>query len=94
MRGAIHTVDPAYRTAVEGAFADAKARRFKSAQGYNGNNFNESWAGGVEYHTHQDLKSRDILKQTDRKPYELVSQVMPAHRPTGNVYFGRARLPW
>lgn len=94
MRGAIYTVDPAYRKAVEEAHAAAKEKGLKSAQGYNGNNFNEYWAGGVEYYTHHDPKSREILRQTDPRLYELVSQVMPAHRATGNVYYGRARLPW
>jgi len=94
MRGAIYTVDPAYRKAVEEAHAAAKEKGLKSAQGYNGNNFNEYWAGGVEYYTHHDPKSREVLRQTDPGLYELVSQVMPAHRATGNVYYGRARLPW
>ena len=94
MRGAIYTVDPSYRKAVEDAYADAKAKGIKSAQGYNGNNFNEYWAGGVEYYTHHDPTSRDVLRQTDPKLFELVSKVMPTHRPTGNVYYGRARLPW
>jgi hypothetical protein len=94
MRGAIYTVDPAYRKAVEAAWADAKARGIKSAVGYNGNNFNEYWAGGVEYYTHHDPKSREILREVDPKLHELVSRVMPTHRATGNVYYGRARLPW
>lgn len=94
MRGAIYTVDPTYRKGVEAAYADAKAKGLKSAQGYNGNNFNEYWAGGVEYYAHHDPKSRDVLRQTDPRLYELVSQVVPAHRPTGNVFYGRARLPW
>jgi hypothetical protein len=94
MRGAIYTVDPAYRKAVEESYAAAKAKGLKSAQGYNGNNFNEYWAGGVEYYTHHDPQSREILRQTDPRLHELVSQVMPAHRATGNVYYGRARLPW
>lgn len=94
MRGAIYTVDPGYRKSVEEAYAAAKARGLKSAQGYNGNNFNEYWAGGVEYYTHHDPQSREILRQTDPTLAELVSRVMPTHRVTGNVYYGSARLPW
>ena len=94
MRGAIYTVDPEYRKAVEAAYASAKTKGLKSAQGYNGNNFNEYWAGGVEYYTHDDEKARQTLLETDPQLYELVKQVMPAHRATGNVYAGRARFPW
>jgi hypothetical protein len=94
MRGAIYAVDAAYRKAVEEAHAAAKAKGLKSAQGYYGNNFNEYWAGGVEYYTHHDPASREILRQTDPRLAELVSQVMPTHRATGNVFYGRARLPW
>ena len=95
MRGAIYTVDPEYRKAVEAAYAEAKAKGLRSAQGYNGNNFNEYWAGGVEYYTHYDVKSRQVLLETDPTLYELVKQVMPAHRATGNIYAaGSARLPW
>ena len=41
MRGAVYTVDPEYRKAVEDAYAAAKKQRLSSAQGYPGNNFNE-----------------------------------------------------
>lgn len=94
MRGAIYTVDPEYRKAVEGAYASAKSKGLRSAQGYNGNNFNEYWAGGVEYYTFADEKARTTLLETDPRLYELVRQVIPAHRLAGNVYTGRARLPW
>jgi hypothetical protein len=94
MRGAIYTVDPEYRKAVEAAYASAKAKGLKSAQGYNGNNFNEYWAGGVEYYTHHDPTARQTLLATDPELYELVKRVMPAHRVTGNVYGVNARLPW
>ena len=94
MRGAIYTVDPDYRKAVEAAWASARAKGLKSAQGYNGNNFNEYWAGGVEYYTHYNEKARQTLLETDPELYELVKRVMPAHRATGNVYGAGARLPW
>ncbi len=94
MRGAIYTVDPAYRKAVEEAYASAKSTGLRSAQGYNGNNFNEYWAGGVEYYTHADPASRKKLLDTDPKLHELVRQVIPSHALAGNVYTGRARLPW
>jgi hypothetical protein len=94
MRGAIYTVDPAYRKAVEAAHASAKAKNLRSARGYNGNNFNEYWAGGVEYYTHADPRSRETLREVDPDLYDLVSKVMPAHRMSGNVYTGRAKLPW
>jgi hypothetical protein len=45
-------------------------------------------------YTHHDSRSREILKETDPKLYELVSQVMPTHRPTGTIFYARARLPW
>ena len=48
MRGAIYTVDPEYRKAVEDAYAAAKKQGLSSAQGYPGNNFNEYWATGIE----------------------------------------------
>ena len=48
MRGAIYTVDPDYRKAVEDAYAAAKKQGLSSAQGYPGNNFNEYWATGIE----------------------------------------------
>lgn len=94
MRGAIYTVDPEYRKAVEEAYASAKNKGLRSAQGYNGNNFNEYWAGGVEYYTFADLQARQTLLETDPRLYELVRQVMPSHKLAGNVYTGRARLPW
>jgi hypothetical protein len=94
MRGAIYTVDPEYRKAVEDAYASAKSKGLKSALGYNGNNFNEYWAGGVEYYTFADEQARVTLRETDPRLYELVRQVIPAHRLAGNVYTGRARLPW
>jgi hypothetical protein len=94
MRGAIYTVDPAYRKAVEDAYTDAKSKGLRSAQGYNGNNFNEYWAGGVEYYTHADTSARRRLREADPRLYELVSQVMPSHPATGNVYGLRARFPW
>ena len=53
MRGAIYTVDPEYRKAVEEAYAAAKAQNLTSAQGYPGNNFNE-YLG----HRHRGLRVR------------------------------------
>jgi hypothetical protein len=94
MRGAIYTVDPAYRAAVEAAWKSAKDKGLISARGYNGNNFNEYWAGGVEYYTHADAKSREKLREVDPTLHDLVAKVMPTHQMTGNIYSGRARLPW
>lgn len=94
MRGAIYTVDPEYRKAVEEAHASAKSKGLRSAQGYYGNNFNEYWAGGVEFYTFADEQARKHLLETDPRLYELVRQVIPAQRLAGNIYTGRARLPW
>jgi hypothetical protein len=94
MRGAIYTVDPEYRKAVEEAYADAKAKNLRSARGYYGNNFNEYWAGGVECYTFHDESGRKHLEEVDPRLYELVKKVIPSGKLPGNIYSGRARLPW
>jgi hypothetical protein len=94
MRGAIYTVDPEYRKAVEEAYANAKANNLRSARGYYGNNFNEYWAGGVECYTFHDESGRKRLEEVDPRLYELVKKVIPSHKLPGNIYTGRARLPW
>jgi hypothetical protein len=95
MRGAIYTVDPKYRQAVEDAYAAAKEQGLRTAQGYYGNNFNEYWAGGIEAYTSSGggppIRGRQALMDTDPRLYELVKQVIPAHPIPGNVYAGRAR---
>jgi hypothetical protein len=93
MRGAVYTVDPAYRKAVEDAYASAKKQGLSSAQGYPGNNFNEYWATGIEAYVFGSGRGPETLKQTDPRLYELVSQVIPATRMPGNVYVGRVRQP-
>ena len=91
MRGAIYTVDPEYRKAVEDAYASAKKQGLTSAQGYPGNNFNEYWATGIEAYVFGSGRGPDTLLQTDPRLYELVRQVIPATRMPGNVYIGRVR---
>lgn len=91
MRGAIYTVDPDYRKAVEDAYAAAKQKGLESAQGYNGNNLNEYWAGGVEAYVFGSGRNRDWLVATDPRLYELVRQVIPSSKMPGNVYVGRTR---
>jgi hypothetical protein len=94
MRGAIYTVDPEYRRAVEGAYAVAKEQGLRTALGYYGNNFNEYWAGGIEAYTASGgggVRTREALLKTDPRLYELVKQVIPANRMPGNVFTGRAR---
>jgi hypothetical protein len=95
MRGAIYTVDPEYRKAVEDAYAAAKAQNLSSAQGYPGNNFNEYWATGIEAYVFGSGRGRDTLLAADPRLYELVRQVIPATKMPGNVYIGhtRATLP-
>ncbi len=95
MRGAIYTVDPEYRKAVEDAYAAAKAQKLSSAQGYPGNNFNEYWATGIEAYVFGSGRGRDTLLAADPRLYELVRQVIPATTMPGNVYIGhtRATLP-
>jgi hypothetical protein len=91
MRGAIYTVDPDYRKAVEDAYADAKRKGLPSAQGYPGNNFNEYWATGIEAYVFGSGRGPETLLETDPRLYELVRQVIPATRMPGNVYVGRKR---
>ena len=95
MRGAIYTVDPEYRKAVEDAYAAAKAQKLSSAQGYPGNNFNEYWATGIEAYVFGSGRGRDTLLAADPRLYELVRQVIPSTKMPGNVYIGhtRATLP-
>jgi hypothetical protein len=91
MRGAIYTVDPDYRKAVEAAYAAAKKQGLTSAQGYPGNNLNEYWATGVEAYVFGSGRNRESLIEADPRLYELVRQVVPATKMPGNVYVGRAR---
>ena len=91
MRGAIYTVDPEYRKAVEDAYAAAKAQGLPSAQGYPGNNFNEYWATGIEAYVFGSGRDRQSLLDTDPRLYELVRQVIPSTKMPGNVYVGRRR---
>ena len=78
MRGAIYTVDPEYRKAVEDAYAAAKKQGLRTAQGYYGNNLNEYWAGGNEAYTYSNGQTREWLLENDPRLYELVRQVLPA----------------
>jgi hypothetical protein len=91
MRGAVYTVDPEYRKAVEDAYAAAKQQGLPSAQGYPGNNFNEYWATGIEAYVFGSGRDRDSLIATDSRLYELVRQVIPSGKMPGNVYVGRRR---
>jgi hypothetical protein len=91
MRGAIYTVSPEYRKAVEDAYADAKKKGLSSAQGYAGNNFNEYWATGIEAYVFGSGRGPETLLEADPRLYELVRQVIPATRMPGNVYVGRTR---
>jgi hypothetical protein len=91
MRGAIYTVDPEYRRAVEDAYATAKAKGFVTAQGYPGNNFNEYWATGIEAYVFGSGRGPEWVLDNDPRLYELVRQVIPASRMPGNVYLGRTR---
>jgi hypothetical protein len=93
MRGAIYTIDPEYRKAVEDAYAAAKAAGLSSAQGYPGNNFNEYWATGIEAYVFGSGRGPDTLLAADPRLYELVRQVIPSTKMPGNVYVGRARQP-
>ncbi|HYN07032.1 MAG TPA: hypothetical protein VES67_06555 [Vicinamibacterales bacterium] len=91
MRGAVYTVDPEYRKAVEDAYAAAKKQGLTSAQGYPGNNFNEYWATGIEAYVFGSGRDRDSLIAADPRLYELLRQVIPASKMPGNVYVGRTR---
>ncbi len=91
MRGAIYTVDPEYRKAVEDAYASAKAKNLVTAQGYPGNNFNEYWATGIEAYVFGSGRGPDWVLDNDPRLYELVRQVIPSSRMPGNVYVGRTR---
>ena len=91
MRGAIYTVDPEYRKAVEDAYASAKKQGLTSAQGYPGNNFNEYWATGIEAYVFGSGRDRDSLIEVDPRLYELVRQVIPSTKMPGNIYVGRVR---
>ncbi|MCI0433206.1 MAG: glycoside hydrolase [Gemmatimonadetes bacterium] len=93
MRGAIYTVDPEYRGAVEDAYRAAKDQGLPSAQGYPGNNFNEYWATGVEAWVFGSGRDRQGLLDADPRLYELVRQVIPDSKMPGNVYVGRRRQP-
>jgi hypothetical protein len=93
MRGAVYTVDPDYRKAVEDAYAAAKKQGLSSAQGYPGNNFNEYWATGIEAYVFGSGRGPETLLASDPRLYELVRQVIPATRMPGNVYVGRTRTP-
>jgi hypothetical protein len=91
MRGAIYTVDPEYRKAVEEAYASAKKLGLSSAQGYPGNNLNEYWATGIEAYVFGSGRGPDTLLEADPRLSELVRQVIPSTRMPGNVYVGRVR---
>jgi hypothetical protein len=91
MRGAIYTVDPEYRKAVEEAYAAAKKQGLSSARGYPGNNFNEYWATGIEAFVFGSGRGPASLLEADPRLYELVRQVIPATKMPGNVYVGRHR---
>jgi hypothetical protein len=91
MRGAVYTVDPEYRKAVEDAYAAAKKQGLSSAQGYPGNNFNEYWATGIEAYVFGSGRDRESLLASDPRLYELVRQVIPSTKMPGNVYVGRRR---
>ena len=91
MRGAIYTVDPDYRKAVEEAYAAAKQQGLSSAQGYPGNNFNEYWATGIEAYVFGSGHGPESLLKADPRLYELVRQVIPSTKMPGNVYVGRTR---
>ena len=93
MRGAIYTVDPAYRKAVEDAYADAKAKGIATAVGYNGNNMNEYWAGGIEAYTRSNGRTPAWLLETDPRLFELVKKVIPDRRMPGNVFVDFKRPP-
>lgn len=86
MRGAIYTVDPKYRDAVVAAYSAAKAKGIATAVGYNGNNFNEYWAGGIEAYTRSNGRTPAWLKETDPVLYDLVAAVIPARKMPGNVF--------
>jgi hypothetical protein len=92
MRGAIYTVDPDYRKAVEDAYAAARKQGLPSAQGYAGNNFNEYWATGIEAYVFGSGRNRDWLLAADPRLYELVRQVIPGGRMPGNVYVGHQAI--
>jgi hypothetical protein len=91
MRGAIYTVDPEYRKAVEAAYAAAKKHNLTSAQGYPGNNLNEYWATGIEAFVFGSGRGPESLLEADPRLYELVRQVIPSTKMPGNVYVGRVR---
>ncbi|HSL72776.1 MAG TPA: hypothetical protein VK864_21165, partial [Longimicrobiales bacterium] len=65
MRGAIYTVDPEYRKSVEDAYAAAKSKGLATAVGYNGNNMNEYWAGGIEAFTRSNGRTPAWLLEND-----------------------------
>jgi hypothetical protein len=91
MRGAIYTIDPEYRKAVEDAYAAARKQGLSSAQGYPGNNFNEYWATGIEAYVFGSGRGPDTLLVADPRLYELVRQIIPSTKMPGNVYVGRTR---
>ena len=91
MRGAIYTVDPEYRKAVEEAYASAKAKALPTAVGYNGNNMNEYWAGGIEAFTRSNGRTPAWLQENDPRLLELVKKVIPERRMPGNVFVDYVR---
>jgi hypothetical protein len=91
MRGAIYTVDPDYRKAVEDAYTAAQEEGLRTAQGYYGNNMNEYWAGGIEAYTGSNGTTREYLRENDPRLYELVQKVIPPHKMPGNVFQGMVR---
>jgi hypothetical protein len=91
MRGAVYTIAPAYRDSVVAAYTSAKEKSLRTAVGYNGNNFNEYWAGGIEAYTRSNGRTPQWLQEADPRLYELVRQVIPARKMPGNVYVDRPR---
>jgi hypothetical protein len=91
MRGAVYTVEPEYRDAVVAAYTAAKQKQLPTAVGYNGNNFNEYWAGGIEAYTRSNGRTPQWLMEADARLYELVRQVIPNRRMPGNVFVDRPR---
>ena len=91
MRGAVYTVDPEYRKAVEDAYAAAKKQGLSSAQGYPGNNFNEYWATGIEAYVFGSGRGPRVAARRRSAALRARRQVIPSTKMPGNVYVGRTR---
>ena len=94
MRGAIYTVDPEYRKAVEAAYAAAKAENLRRRRLLR-QQFQRVLGDGHRSVRLRQRPRRDTLLAADPRLYELVRQVIPATKMPGNVYIGhtRATLP-